>query len=72
MCSQSPHKREGYNDYFEKRSGLGVNDLILSIETKRVYTIHAFCVKKQVSQVLTLTAVVCTTWLGAYRACKRA
>ena len=43
---KSPHKREDYNDYFEKRSSLGVNDLILSIETKHVYNIHAFLCKK--------------------------
>ena len=44
-----------------------MNNLIFSIETKHVYTIYAFYVKS--SQ---LTAVVCTTWLRAYRAYKRA
>ena len=40
-----------------------VYDLICSIGWKHVYIIHAVYVKKQWSQLLDLTAVVCTTWL---------
>ena len=40
-----------------------VYDLICSISWKHVYIIYAFYVKKQWSQLLDLTAVVCTTWL---------
>ena len=49
-----------------------VYDLICSIGWKHVYIIYAFYVKKQGSQLLDLTAVVCTTWLRAYRAYKKA
>ena len=47
--------------WFEKMAW--VYDLICSISCKHVYIICAFYVKKQWSQLLDLTAVVCTTWL---------
>ena len=47
--------------WFEKMAW--VYDLICSVSCKHVYIIYAFYVKKQWSQLLDLTAVVCTTWL---------